>query len=407
MNNQNMKWDTQYEWKAVLLLAIGFGLVGLDRWIITPVFPVIMQELHLSYQDLGNAVGALAIVWGVAAIWMGRLSDLIGRRRVAIPALILFSLMSAFTGMVNGIAGLLLIRALMGATEGAFTPACTAAAGEASAPERRGRGQGFVFCAFPLLGLGLGPIIATQLLAVVPSWRWVFYVVAVPGLILAVLLYFVLRDPVVDTSQPKEKLQWSVAVRSRNVRLATLNMLCAMSCIFVLSAMVPSYLVDYLKVSPTTMGFIMSSLGFGGCVGNFLMPVISDYIGRRATALGAAVIAILALILLTRLGAETMPLYITLFVISMFSFGIMATSTGPIAIEAVAPGLASSAIGIVSGAGEIFGGGIAPIIAGFVADHYGIEKVLYIGIVGLAVAVVTSLFLIETAPRILARHRAG
>ena len=33
------QWDTSYEWKAVLLLGLGFGLVGLDRWIIAPLFP--------------------------------------------------------------------------------------------------------------------------------------------------------------------------------------------------------------------------------------------------------------------------------------------------------------------------------------------------------------------------------
>ena len=32
-------WDVAYEWKAVALLALGFGLVGLDRWLIAPLFP--------------------------------------------------------------------------------------------------------------------------------------------------------------------------------------------------------------------------------------------------------------------------------------------------------------------------------------------------------------------------------
>lgn len=35
------EWDTSYEWKAVTLLALGFGLVGLDRWLIAPLFPSI------------------------------------------------------------------------------------------------------------------------------------------------------------------------------------------------------------------------------------------------------------------------------------------------------------------------------------------------------------------------------
>lgn len=389
----------QYEWKAVLLLALGFGLVGLDRWIITPLFPSIMRDLQLSYQDVGNAVGALAIVWGFSAIWMGRLADRIGRRKVLIPALIMFSLMSAFTGFATGVLSLVMARALMGAAEGAYTPACTAATSEASEPRRRGLGQGIVFCAFPLLGLGLGPIIATQLLMVVPSWRWVFYVVAIPGLIVAVFLYWILRDPPrpVHTAPA---IAWSEILRPRNVRLAILTMICAMSCVFVLGAMMPSYLVDYLHLSPTQMGLLMSALGFGGALGNFLLPAVSDYVGRKATVIGGAVIAAIALVVFTRLGIDVPSLYVALFVVAVFSFGIVSTTSGPVATEAVAPAIASSAIGIVSGAAEIFGGGVAPIIAGFVANHFGIQYVLYIGLVGLCAAIPIGALLIETAPRV-------
>ncbi|MFH4268333.1 MFS transporter, partial [Acinetobacter baumannii] len=55
------KWDTSYEWKIVLLLTLGFGLVGLDRWIIAPLLPSIMRDLSLSYQDVGLIFGALGI----------------------------------------------------------------------------------------------------------------------------------------------------------------------------------------------------------------------------------------------------------------------------------------------------------------------------------------------------------
>ena len=75
------KWDTAYEKKAVTLLGLGFGLVGLDRWIIAPLFPAMMKDLKLSYQDLGNLVGILGLSWGVFAVIMGGLSDRIGRRK--------------------------------------------------------------------------------------------------------------------------------------------------------------------------------------------------------------------------------------------------------------------------------------------------------------------------------------
>ena len=84
-------WDSSYEWKAVLTLSLAFGLVGLDRFILPPLFPAMMKDLALNYQDLGNLVGALGIAWGVSAVVIGGLSDRLGRRKVLVPAVVLFN----------------------------------------------------------------------------------------------------------------------------------------------------------------------------------------------------------------------------------------------------------------------------------------------------------------------------
>ena len=64
-------WDTSYEWKTVALLTLGFGLVGLDRWIVAPLAPSMIGDLHLTPQDINNLVAILGIAWGVAAIFLG------------------------------------------------------------------------------------------------------------------------------------------------------------------------------------------------------------------------------------------------------------------------------------------------------------------------------------------------
>ena len=66
-------------------------------------------------------------------------------------------------------------------SEGAFCPTSFAATAVAAKPSRRGMLQGLQQSGFALFGLGLGPIIATQLMLVLPSWREVFWVVAIPG----------------------------------------------------------------------------------------------------------------------------------------------------------------------------------------------------------------------------------
>src|ERR1700761_2794018 len=189
-------WDTNYEWKTLTLLALGFGLVGLDRWIVAPLAPSMIGDLHLTPQDINNLVAILGIAWGVAAIFLGGLSDRIGRRKVLIPAIVMFSLLSGFSGMAMGMTSLLLTGAVMGVSEGAFCPTSFACVAEASKPRRRGFNQGLQQSAFALFGLGFGPIIATQLIGYGMSWRGVFLLVGIPGLILAVLLWMVIREQV-------------------------------------------------------------------------------------------------------------------------------------------------------------------------------------------------------------------
>jgi fucose permease len=53
----------------------------------------------------------------------------------------------------------------------------------------------------------------------------------------------------------------------------------------------------------------------------------------------------------------------------------------------------------VSGTGEIFGGGVAPSLAGYIAEHRGIQNTLDLALAGLIGGIFVSLFLRETAPR--------
>jgi sugar phosphate permease len=111
--------------------------------------------------------------------------------------------------------------------------------------------------------------------------------------------------------------------------------------------------------------------------------------------LGAAVFVYL----LKNTGANPPVLFALLFMVSFCCLGNIALITGPISTESAPPGLISSAIGMVVGAGEIFGGGVAPIIAGTVAQQYGIQNILWVAMSGVVLGVVVSMFLRETAPR--------
>lgn len=394
--------DSSYEWKAVLVLSLAFGLVGLDRFVLPPLFPTMMKELSLTYQDLGNLVGALGIAWGVSAILVGGLSDRLGRRRVLVPAVVLFSLLSVLSGMATALASLLVIRAVMGVAEGAVAPTGVAVAVEASHPTRRGMNNGIFQCTIALFGLGIAPILATQLLKIT-SWRNVFLIVGIPGLMVALAMWFIIREPPTiaarDRTGGPKRAPFSEVLKHRNVPLSMTALLCAMIGVFVLSAIMPNYLMDYLKLTGSQMGFVTSAIGFGGALGQFGLLTVSDFVGRRLATLTSFVIAAAFLWLFIHTGANPPVLFALLFVAAMFNFGALAILAGPIPAEAAPAGLIASVAGIVIGTGEIFGGGVAPSIAGAIAQNFGIQYTLWFALAGQIAGVCISVFLRETAPR--------
>src|SRR5215212_6919621 len=215
-------WDTSYEWKIIAILSLAFGLVGLDRFVLPVLAPAMMKDLGLTNADIGNLVGILAVAWGIAAFAMGYMSDRLGRRKVLIPAVVLFSLLSALSGIATGLLSLLIIRAVLGLAEGPVASTGVAVAVEASHPKRRGLNNGVFQCMISLFGLALGPLIATQLLAVT-SWRNVFMIVGIPGLIVAVAMWFIVREPARVTTTggtPAPRPSFGDLFAHRNVPLA-------------------------------------------------------------------------------------------------------------------------------------------------------------------------------------------
>jgi predicted MFS family arabinose efflux permease len=179
-----------------------------------------------------------------------------------------------------------------------------------------------------------------------------------------------------------------------------LVLMCAMTGVFVQAAMMPNYLMDYLKLSATDMGFVTAAIGAGGCIGQFALPAVSDFIGRKPATIISFVLAALFLYLFSQAGGENLGvLFGLLFFAALFNFSALAILAGPVAAEAAPIGMVASVAGLVIGAGEIFGGGVAPVIAGQIAESTGIQNTMMFAIGGQVVGLVLAFFLKETAPR--------
>lgn len=405
-------WDSSYEWKIIFLLSITFGLVGLDRF----VLPIILQspnstmgaDLGLTPEDAGALAGYLGMAWGISAFVMGYLADKLGRRAVLVPAILIFSLMSAFSGLAGSVTALVIVRVIMGLAEGPVASTGVAVAVEASKPSRRGLNNGIFQCMISLFGLALAPLIASRLLNHF-DWSVVFMLVGAPGVIVAIVMWFVIREPLKQIdgrtgAQAAQAPPFMSMFAHRNAKVAPLTLICAMGGIFVIAAMLMGYLTaplvaGGLGLDPVTAGNVFSAVGVGGCIGQFAMPALSDIIGRKLSTLASYILAAVFLFFFTQAGPEsTSTLWFLLCFASMFNFAALAILAGPVAAEAAPPGMLASVAGMVIFAGEFIGGGISPIIAGNLAATYGLKSALYFAASGLVLGFIVALFLQETAP---------
>lgn len=374
-------WDRNYEFKAVTLMALGLGVVGLDRFIINPLFPIIQKDLGLSYQDLGLISAVLALTWGVASIFSGQIADRLGHKPVMVVATLVFSALVATTGLANGLLSLVVIRGVMGLAEGSFLPASIVATVESSKPSRVGLNVGIQQMAQPLFGGGVAPVLAVALLKVVPSWHWVFAIAAIPGFIVAALIAVVIRhDPPHSRADhtPERTVGFLHALGNRNVIFSVIGMCCFLTALITMAAFMPNYLTDYLKLTIDQMGGVLAGLGLGSAVGMVAVPAISDRFGRKPVMLVALVIALGAMLVLMNAGPDPVTLFAALFVSTFMLAGAIAINVGPLTSASVPPAIAATATGLVVGIGEIVGGAIAPAVAGGVADAVGIPIIVKI-----------------------------
>ena len=406
------RWDTSYEWKIVLLLGLGFGLVGMDRFVIGPLWNTIAADLGLDPAAIGTLAGLTAVAWGTFAIIMGRLADIWGHRRILIWSVLLYSLLGGITGLAGSMAFFIVARTLLGVFEGGYTPTSFAAVAVASKPSRRGLNQGLQQCGVSLLGLALAPILATQLLAAGLSWRVIFVLIAAPGFIVAAFLVRVLREPrdtqgaaalgMVDHGPGDGHgllAGFLGPLKSPNIVVCTVALLGAMCGLFTLAAMVPVYLEQFVKLPIAEMGLVTSAIGFGGFLGQFSWPGLSDRIGRRPVCIMGFAAAAVSVYWFIQIPGGVSALFVPLFLASYFCFGNIALITGPIATESAPARLVAASIGLVVGVGEIFGGGLGPIMGSFVIPNYGFVGPLYVALFGMVLGLLASLLLKETAPR--------
>jgi EmrB/QacA subfamily drug resistance transporter len=171
---------------ALVLIATAQLMVVLDATIVNVALPHVQQSLGFSGTGLEWVVNAYALTFGGLLLLGGRVGDLLGRRRMFIAGIVLFSAASLLGGFATTQAWLLAARATQGVGAAVIAPTALALI-TTTFPEgpRRNRAMG-VYSAMSIGGAAVG-LMAGGLLTTYLSWRWVLFVNVPIGVIVALI----------------------------------------------------------------------------------------------------------------------------------------------------------------------------------------------------------------------------
>jgi EmrB/QacA subfamily drug resistance transporter len=172
-------------WAALLVLCAGALMIVVDQTIVSVALPTIKADLGFSEAGLAWVVNAYVAPFGGLLLLAGRLGDLLGRRRMFIGGMLVFTVASLACGLADGATVLIIARFVQG-IGGAMSSAVILGMIISLFPEPRERGKAIgVFSFSQAAGGSIGALLGGVLTQAV-SWEWIFLINIPIGLATAV-----------------------------------------------------------------------------------------------------------------------------------------------------------------------------------------------------------------------------
>lgn len=186
--------QTSYRWFVLAVLTAVHSTHHIDRNVLSVVVEPIRQEFGLNDSQMG-LIGSLgyALAFGVAALPIGYLVDRVNRKKLLVGILTLWSVMTALSASANSFIHLLLARMGVGAAEAGGSPTGLSIVSDYFPPKERSTAVGIWYLS-SAIGTGIIFLVGGYL-AQHYGWRTVFLVAGVPGVIMALILMFAVREP--------------------------------------------------------------------------------------------------------------------------------------------------------------------------------------------------------------------
>jgi EmrB/QacA subfamily drug resistance transporter len=185
------------KWWTLVAVAVGLFMIMLDNTVVNVALPSIQKDLGISISELEWVVNAYALTFGVLLLTGGKLADLMGRRRIFIVGLIIFTAASLWCGLSGGAASLITARTVQGVGAALMNPATLSIITATFPPRQRGTAIG-IWAGVSALALAIGPLVGGLLTQDI-NWSWIFYI-NIPVGIAGVIAARIFIDETKDTS---------------------------------------------------------------------------------------------------------------------------------------------------------------------------------------------------------------
>jgi len=406
-----------YSWYALAILTLVYVLNFLDRTLIYILFTPIKKEM--AFTDLQLALlgsTSFVIFYTLLGIPFGRLADRTSRKYLIAGGLAVWSLFSGLTGFAGSFWTMFFCRLMVGVGEATLGPAALSLLSDYFPPRMRATVQG-VYSSGIAIGSGaaffLGGWIGQNY-----GWRWAFYFLGFPGLLLALVVFFLKEQPrgrtEVITVHYSSK-DWKILFRSVPLRYLYLGYGLFGIASNNLGIWVPSF---FVRVHGMSLALIGTVVGITAIVVGVPVTIMGGYVsdrfrrfGRGGRLLFSACVALASVPLWLMLLWGNSP--VVLLALNGILFALAISWLGPAAADVhdiAGPHLRGLGIGIYFSTVNICAYGIGSPLIGKLNDLQGVTSnpgLMRYSLLVCPVACVLSVVMLWRGSRALTKQHAA
>ena len=357
------------KWQLCFVLFLATTLNYLDRQTMSIVAPAVQREMHLDNEALGWLFAAFYYAYTFSQMAVGPVLDRLNLRWAFALAVLLWSVVSVFTGLAGGFAALLIFRLLLGVVEAANWPAGLRLVARLLEPRERALGNG-IFTSGTSVGALLAPGIVLGISAAL-GWRWAFVLVGSLGVVWIAGWIIITRDrklaPVWrEPAAPGanqlagQLLAFKSILRSPRFLPVLAVSVLVNPCVYYSVNWLPTYFAQQRGLSPgRQMGWILTAIYLGLDIGNLACGsgiLAFTHWGHsiRNSRRLVFLIATVSLICCAGVPLLSMTGAVIALVLVNFGIGIWVAMYLTMAQEVSSTHI-STAIGLLSGCGSLAG----------------------------------------------------